>query len=161
MLSPKFCCALGVPIPCFHQSGLVDAICGANGVNYFPERLCKRHLCSSNQRIACPVGSHRNLSDKVVHGFLLHGAVRTRIYMKATATNRSIVLQAPYSHDSWLTILRRGSLATLWRLIVITPYSAWLVVDEPQVHLFVYSVVPYSMHPIVLVLVCCCWSSSH
>ena len=78
---PEWFDTLTLPLPRFRQSELVETIRGFNVADYFPERNNVGYL-----RDACvvaikesssPVKPHRTLSNKVVHGFIVHGTVRT------------------------------------------------------------------------------------
>ena len=67
--------------PRFHQSELVETFCGLNVADYFPERnnVCYlRDTCVvAIEESSSPVKPHRTLSDKVVHGLIVHRTART------------------------------------------------------------------------------------
>ena len=65
----------------FYQSVLVGTISGADIADYFPKRKAVgylRNTCfEAIKESSSHVKPHRTLLDEVVHGLLLHGAVRT------------------------------------------------------------------------------------
>ena len=72
---------LHAPLPRFHQSLLVEAICGANVANNILEWNSVgyfRDACVvAVKEASSSIEPHRALPDKMVHSLLLHGAVRT------------------------------------------------------------------------------------
>ena len=70
-----------LPLPRFRQSELVETIRGFNVADYFPERNNVGYLRDTCvvaiKESSSPVKPHRTLSDKVVHGLIVHGTVRT------------------------------------------------------------------------------------
>ena len=60
---------------------MVEAIRGANVVDNFPERKFVGHVRDTCvvaiEEASSPVKPHRALPDKVVHGLIVHGTVRT------------------------------------------------------------------------------------
>ena len=76
-----FLLALILPLSRINQSMLVEAICGADIADNFPEwkLVCYvRDTCVvAIKESSSPVKPHRTLSDKVVHGLIVHGTVRT------------------------------------------------------------------------------------
>ena len=81
LCSPRKDVSRSLSGPRFYQSSLVEAVSGTDITDYFLEGKIVGYLrdaCVIAVKVSSsPIEPHRTLSDKVVHGFFLHIAVRT------------------------------------------------------------------------------------